>query len=124
MYYNLLRLILLPMEKQGTAEKTDATYVLFFCIGMVFSLIGMLFSVLTASRYMAYASPFVLEYTLIILHERYLKKLYIINPKEWLCPSAGNWEFGEAGAVIFLIFVSMLITVLLIPAMERRLDGI
>ena len=123
-YYNLLRLIMLPMEKQGTAEKTDATYVLFFCIGMVFSLIGMLFSVLTASRYMAYASPFVLEYILIILHERYLKKLYIINPKEWLCPSAGNWEFGEAGAVIFLIFVSMLITVFLIPAMERRLDGI
>ena len=58
------------------------------------------------------------------MHERYLKKLYIINPKEWFCPSAGNWEFGEAGAVIFLIFVSMLITVLLIPAMERRLDGI
>ena len=123
-YYNLLRLIMLPMEKQGTAEKTDATYVLFFCIGMVFSLIGMLFSILTSSRYMAYASPFVLEYTLIILHERYLKKLYIIDPKEWLCPSAGNWEFGEAGAVIFLVLVSMLITVLLIPAMERRLDGI
>ena len=44
--------------------------------------------------------------------------------REWLCPSAGNWEFGEAGAVIFLVLVSMLITVLLIPAMQRRLDGI
>ena len=115
---------MLPMEKQGTAEKTDTTYVLFFCIGMVFSLVGMLFSILTSSRYMAYASPFVLEYTLIILHERYLKKLYIIDPKEWFCPSAENWEFGESGAVIFLLLISIFIAVLLIPAMERRLDGI
>lgn len=59
---------------------------------MVFSLIGMLFSVLTASRYMAYASPFVLEYTLIILHERYLKKA-VYHKSEGVALSVGR-ELG------------------------------
>lgn len=132
LYYNLLRLFMLPMEKCIVEGMTEMTYekdvwkacVLFFCLGMLFSLIGMLFSILTSSKYMAYASPFVLEYALIILHERYLKKIYVINPKEWFYPTEELWMFGKLGVVIFLLLLVLFIVMLLIPVMLRRIDDI
>lgn len=84
------------------------------------SLIGMLFATLTNSKYMAYASPFVIYYVLIILNERYFSSLYVIYPKEWLIPSA-LWEYGNAGVILVigeLIVVAALCTVL---AARRRL---
>lgn len=123
-YINLLRLLMLPMEKQGKMQGAGMVYVLFFCIGMLFSLVGMLFSIITSSRYMAYASPFVFEYALIILHERYLKKLYIIYPKEWFAPSEENWVFGRTGTEIYLLLLCILIVVILVPIMERRINEI
>lgn len=129
-YYNILRLILLPMEKQAAVEMIGLTYgkdvcracVLFFCAGVLFSVLGMFFSVLTSSRYMAYASPFVLEYTLIILHERYLKKLYMIDPKEWFNPTEGQWFLGQLGAMIFMMMLVFLIVVILLLILIRRID--
>jgi hypothetical protein len=78
------------------------------------SLIGMLFATLTNSKYMAYASPFVIYYVLIILNERYFSSLYVIYPKEWLSPSA-LWEYGNAGVILVigeLIAVAVLCTML------------
>ena len=123
-YIDLLRLLMLPMEKQGKIQGAGMVFVLFFCLGMLFSLVGMLFSMITSSRYMAYASPFVFEYALIILHERYLKKLYIIYPKEWFAPSEENWAFGITGTLIYLLLLCILIAVILVPAMERRINEI
>lgn len=123
-YIDLLRLLMLPMEKQGKMQGAGMVFVLFFCLGMLFSLVGMLFSMITSSRYMAYASPFVFEYALIILHERYLKKLYIIYPKEWFAPSEENWAFGTTGTLIYLLLLCILIAVILVPAMERRINEI
>ena len=123
-YIDLLRLLMLPMEKQGKMQGAGMVFVLFFCLGMLFSLVGMLFSMITSSRYMAYASPFVFEYALIIFHERYLKKLYIIYPKEWFAPSEENWAFGTTGTLIYLLLLCILIAVILVPAMERRINEI
>lgn len=86
------------------------------------SLVGMLFATLTGSKYMAYASPFVIYYVLIILNERYFSSLYVVYPKEWLAPSA-LWEYGSAGALLVigeLIAVAALSTAL---AAKRRLRG-
>lgn len=129
-YYIVLQLILLPMEKKAAVEMIGMTYgndvyrgcVLFFCVGMLFSLLGMLFSVLTSSKYMAYASPFVLEYTLIILHERYLKELYMINPKEWLAPTEGQWFLGQLGVMIFILMLIFLIVMILLLVMMGRIE--
>ena len=63
--------------------------------------VGMLFSNLTMSRYMAYASPFVIYYVLIILYERYFPVVYVLYPKEWLAPSS-LWLYGNAGVLMIV----------------------
>ena len=69
--------------------------------GAFWSLVGFTFSAGTQSKYMAYASPFILYYVLIILHERYFEDLYILYPKEWLFPS-DSWALGSFGVIILL----------------------
>lgn len=84
------------------------------------SLVGMLFATLTNSKYMAYASPFVIYYVLIILNERYFSSMYVVYPKEWLNPSV-LWEYGSAGVILVIgeyIAVTALCTAL---AARRRL---
>ena len=131
LYYQMLRLLLLPMEKaagelEGLSYGKDVgrVCVLFFCAGMLFSLIGMLFSIVTSSKYMAYASAFVLEYVLIILRERYLKKLFVIDPREWLHPQDAQWMFGELGAVLLMVMLMVLVVLVLIMVMMRRIGEI
>ena len=132
LYYQMLRLLLLPMEKAAMGDLAGLSYgkdvgrvcVLFFCAGMLFSLIGMLFSIVTLSKYMAYASAFVLEYVLIILRERYLKELFVIDPREWLHPQDAQWMFGELGAVLLMVLLIVLVVMVLIVVMMRRIGEI
>lgn len=130
LYYQGLRLLLLPMEKaagemgQTYGKDVGKACVLFFCAGALFALVGMLCSIVTSSRYMAYAFPFVLEYVLIMLHERYLKQLFILDPKAWLHPVKEQWGFGEFGAVIFMILLVCMVAMLLTMVMLRRLETI
>lgn len=65
------------------------------------------FAALTDSKYMAYASPFVLFYLLIILYERYFDKLFVLYPREWLNPSP-RWVFGKIGVAVLLTEFSLL----------------
>ncbi len=96
---------------------------LFFCAGAFWALIGMLFATLTGSRYMAYASPFVVYYVLIILYERYFDKMYVLYPKEWVAPSA-QWIYGNAGVVIFLVELIILAAIGCGIAMRRKIRNI
>ena len=96
---------------------------LFFCAGAFWALIGMLFATLTGSRYMAYASPFVVYYVLIILYERYFDKMYVLYPKEWIAPSA-QWIYGNAGVLIFLIELIILAAIGCGIAMRRKIRNI
>ena len=132
LYYGVLLLIFLPMEKAaafGAVQENHApdvlnACVLFFCAGMLFSLIGMLCSVVTASKYMAYASPFVFYYVLIILHDRYLKDIYILNPREWISPTDTLWVWGIWGSVLWMAELIFLVTVVLSILMYRRIEEI
>ncbi|MCL1866908.1 MAG: hypothetical protein FWF82_05820 [Oscillospiraceae bacterium] len=54
-----------------------------FVAGMFWSLAGFVSASLTMNRYMAYASPFILYYLLVILHERYFPFATLLSPKEW-----------------------------------------
>jgi len=96
---------------------------LFFCAGSFWALIGTLFATLTGSRYMAYASPFVVYYVLIILYERYFDKMYVLYPKEWIAPS-GQWIYGNAGVVIFLAELIILAAIGCGMAMRRKIRSI
>ena len=93
---------------------------LLFCSGGLWAMVGMLFAALTESRYMAYASPFVFYYVLIILYERYFDKLFILYPKEWVTPS-GKWEFGSTGAALFVAELTVIAALCFGKVVQRRL---
>lgn len=100
-------------EWQGTATEEDDTgaqqsfiniiekSTVFFLSGCLWSLVGGLLASITTSKYMAYASPFILYYVLVILSQRYFKDLYVINPQEWLNPSE-VWLGGVWGAALMV----------------------
>ena len=109
MAYGLSALVFSPMELSAGpkdivppyfAELLTKAAVLFFS-GAFWSLAGFAFAALTMSKYIAYASPFILYYVLIILHERYLENFYMLYPKEWLNPST-PWPMGNWGIVLLL----------------------
>lgn len=94
----------------------------FFC-GAFLSVVGMTLAALTNSRYMAYASPFVFYYVLIILCERYFDALYVFYPKEWLDPS-DLWKLGNAGAALLLLGLTVVAALCFGAAAKRRLAQI
>ncbi len=103
--YAVAALLFMPMEAAGAGAaclgELAEMEILFGCSGGLWSMVGMLLAVLTESRYVAYASPFVLYYVLIILHERYFDELYVFYPREWILPSE-QWMFGSAGVICFV----------------------
>ena len=70
--------------------------IVFFLSGSLWASVGMLLANVSLSKYMAYASPFVIYYVLVILAERYFRSVYVINPKEWLL-QANFWPGGGLG---------------------------
>ena len=96
------------------------TLALMACSGALWSSIGLLLGTITGSKYMAYASPFVLYYVLIILHERYLPDLFILYPKEWIAPSA-HWQFGVTGVLLLVGELTVLAALGFFVAAGRRL---
>lgn len=129
--YGIAALLFLPMEAplaEGAKEipyfkQLMETVLMFFASGAFWSLTGLTFATLTDSKYMAYASPFVLFYLLVILYERYFDKLYILYPREWLNPS-DKWVFGKVGVAVFLVELSVLMGLAFAAAAKRRLGRI
>ena len=129
--YGFAALMFLPMEAYPKAGENVPNYFgnlmetafMFFASGAFWSLTGMTFAALTNSKYMAYASPFVLFYLLIILYERYFDKLFVLYPREWLNPSS-KWMFGKIGVAVLLIEFSVLMALAFAYAAKRRLERI
>ena len=126
--YGLSALVLTPMELTLRAGRTAPPYlaqmimtatILFFS-GAFWSLFGFTFASLTMSRYMAYASPFILYYLLIILHERYFTSLYVLYPKEWLFPSEA-WLLGGFGVLLLLFELIAIACLAFTISAKRRL---
>ena len=55
---------------------------------------------------MAYGLPFVCFYLLIILKDRYLQDLYVIDPKEWIL-TENYWGAGGNGIWVFFLVSSV-----------------
>lgn len=126
--YGISMLVFMPMElalAEGEiaqpyfAELLLKTATLFFS-GAFWSLVGFTFASLTISKYMAYASPFILYYVLIIFHERYFENLYVLYPKEWLSPSDW-WVIGGFGVIILLLILSVIMSLCFSIIAKRRL---
>lgn len=98
-------------------------FLLYFASGALWATVGMLFANLTGSRYMAYASPFVIFYVLIILYERYFGGMYVLYPKEWLSPS-GVWHYGVPGAMLVVGELTAILALCAGLAGKRRIKAI
>ncbi len=101
------------------ADIMGRTFV-FFLSGFFWSLIGALFATVTMSRYMAYAFPFILYYVLVILCQRYFNSLYILNPQEWVNPTA-QWPGGTWGIILFLTELILISSIAYATVIKRRL---
>ncbi|MFZ7120483.1 MAG: hypothetical protein ACOWWH_05995 [Eubacteriaceae bacterium] len=98
------------------------TSMLFFTSGCLWASIGALFANISLSKYMAYASPFVFFYVLVILAERYFQKLYIINPKEWLILQ-NYWPMEEWGAILLMGILTVIICMINDNVIEKRINN-
>lgn len=129
--YALSALVFTPMELALGEGETAQPYfaqllmvsaTLFFS-GAFWSLVGFAFSAATMSKYMAYASPFILYYVLIILNERYFENLYVLYPKEWLFPS-DVWVLGSLGVILLLAELTAIISLAFAVTAKRRLANV
>ena len=110
MSYILSAIAFIPWEDPVSKEAAATIFfaelikriVLIFLSGAFWSLCGLTLAAATGSRYMAYASPFIIYYVLIILHERYFNKWYVFYPKEWVNPSS-QWILGDWGVILLLL---------------------
>lgn len=129
--YGISALVFTPMEAALEPNQTTHPYfaevltktLTLFLSGAFWSLTGFAMASMTMSRYMAYASPFVLYYVLIILHERYFEDFFVLYPKEWLAMSE-PWVFENLGVWIQLIILSAIISLLFGITAKRRLENV
>lgn len=123
-------LIYLPREKvlEETAGHTEAwgmflqNLLLIFCIGMFWALFGMLMSIVTNSKYMAYISPFILYYVLIIMCERYFKSCYVFYPAEWMKPEL--FPGGCYGVMLFICELSAVVSLFFYRLAKDRAENL
>lgn len=122
-------LILSPLRKGGAGVVDESIpaiieflegVILYFVSGALWATLGATFAAFTLSKYMAYASPFVLYYALTILCERYFISLYMFNPRQWLCPSDA-WKCSRAGVVFLLILFIAALIICFARVAERKL---
>ena len=126
--YLAATLIFVPMEAplaEGTSRFALLPQILSQCgfvflSGALWALVGMLISTMMESKYIAYASPFVIYYVLIILHERYLNSIFVIYPREWILPTE-NWVLGKWGVAILVAELIVFTSVLFSVRADRRL---
>lgn len=106
-------------EKGTTAAQVWPTLVLLSLNGGLWAVIGMAMSTLMESKYIAYCSPFVIYYLLVILCERYFPDAFLLYPPNWVKPDL--WPYGAWGAGIFLLEVTVLFGILFVFRAGRRL---
>lgn len=127
--YIISAIVFIPME--NPVSKDASTYMfyadfmkrmaLMFLSGAFWSLCGLTLATMTCSKYIAYASPFIVYYVLIILYERYFDKLYIFYPKEWINPS-DKWRLGDLGVIMLLLGLIVVVGVVFFGTVKRRIS--
>jgi len=93
----------------------------FFLFGAFWSLIGAFCATAFRSRFLAYAAPFVFYYLLIILSERYLKDVFLLDPRKWVL-GEGHWPGGDWGILLFFAEIIVLACMLFGFSIWRRLS--
>ena len=88
--WGIFALVCMPLEAAEAQESLSSEIVLrcipVFISGGLWSVTGLLFSASVGSKYIAYASPFIVYYLLVILQERYMQGFAVLSPKLWIAP--------------------------------------
>lgn len=95
---------------------------IYFVAGGLWASVGTLLANMSLSKYMAYASPFVIYYVLVILSERYFRSVYVINPKEWLSMS-NYWPGGDWGVMLLMIVLTIPIMITGYMVIQKRIEN-
>ena len=127
--YIISAIAFIPMEDPTSKDAATLMFyadfiksiVLAFLSGAFWSLCGLTLATMTGSKYMAYASPFIIYYVLIILYERYFDNFYVLYPKEWINPSS-KWMLGDWGVIMLLLGLIIGIGTVFHFAVKRRIS--
>ena len=122
--WGISALVLLPMEKVAEAPSESTVFLLKTCVllflnGGLWAVLGMTMSTIMESKYIAYASPFIVYYLLVILYERYFPDAWLIYPKNWLNPEL--WPYGVGSAALFMLELTFLCGLVFYIRGKRRL---
>lgn len=122
--WGMFTLLLMPLEKAGESSRQAAFLLLRTCMlmsmnGGLWAVIGMTMSAFMESKYIAYASPFIIYYLLVILCERYFPNAILLYPPNWTKPDV--WPFGTLGAVLFLLELTTICGIVFIMRAGKRL---
>ncbi len=122
--YVVSLLVFTPMEAALLEDQTTQPYfaeilgkaILFACSGAFWATVGLTFATLTNSKYMAYASPFILFYVLTILYERYFE-FEAMYPKAWLS------ELNIQTVLLVLVF-TLIFAQIFVAFAQRRMTRV
>lgn len=125
MAYGPTFLLLTPVEQVVTNYTPANVHIgeqiaLLFLNGGLWAILGMTLSTLMESKYIAYASPFIVYYLLVILYERYFPSAWLLYPKNWLDPEI--WPYGIGSAALFLLELTFLCGLVFYVRGKRRLE--
>ncbi len=122
--WGMSTLVFLPLERveenpQETISLLLKTCGLLSLSGGLWAVVGMTMSTLMESKYIAYASPFVIYYLLVILCERYFPDAFLLYPPNWIKPEV--WPYGAWGTAIFQLELTLAFGILFAIRAGRRL---
>lgn len=123
--WGISALVLLSMEKVAEAPSESTVFLLKTCVllflnGGLWAVLGMTMSTIMESKYIAYASPFIVYYLLVILYERYFPNAWLLYPKNWL--DSEVWPYGIGSAALFLLELTFLCGLVFYIRAKRRLE--
>ena len=119
-------IVLVPLEREIkdmefiTIDGLIEICFLLFLNGGLWAVLGMTMSTVMESKYIAYCSPFIVYYLLVILYERYFPNAWLLYPKNWLDPEI--WPYGIGGAALFLLELTFLCSLVFYVRGKRRLQ--
>ena len=95
----------------------------YFCVGALWAELGLLISACLNHRLMAWLSPFIVYYLLIILCERYFPQCYVMYPREWITPTM-QWPLEQWGVCLWLLFLTATVGYGFYRVGERALQNV
>ena len=125
--WGISALVFFPTQLAGEADWVVVNLVvhkliLLFCNGGLWAVIGLSLSTVMESKYVAYISPFIVYYLLVILYERYFPDAWFLYPKNWLNPEI--WPYGVVSAAVFLLELTFFAGLLFYFRGRRRLESL